>query len=405
MSIMKEQYIVLRTDPAQLSAYLATKSGFRSRPGKRQSPLRIEFSVDELDTKQVVELDKDPSVTAAPNMPVVLVAPWKVMPLSSDIDAPPILPWALQAINATNSPFSGAGINVGLLDTGIDSAHPAFTGIQLEERDFTGEGAGDQNGHGTHCAGTFFGRTTAGTRIGVAPGIERAFIAKVLDSLGRGTVAGIMKGIAWCVERGASIISMSLSINFAGQVEHLQTIGYPLEMATSQALRGYFQTVILFERYASLLEAETVIGAGTLLVAAAGNESRCDENPEYRLWASPPASAPSVISVAAVDRPVPGMVEYPLASFSNWGTALAAPGVGIVSSALGGGLSQMDGTSMAAPHVAGVAALWAQKLLLLSGSVRIDQLRLRLLGSGRPDHLMANVRHELGAGLVDAPVR
>ena len=69
--------------------------------------------------------------------------------------------------------MTGNGIVVAVLDTGIDKNHPAFSGAQIIEKDFSGEGNGDQHGHGTHCAGTILGRTTGGKRIGVAPGVPK----------------------------------------------------------------------------------------------------------------------------------------------------------------------------------------------------------------------------------------
>jgi subtilisin family serine protease len=81
-------------------------------------------------------------------------------------------------VGADTSPFSGDGIVVAVLDTGIDASHPAFEGVDIVQKDFTGEGVGDQHGHGTHCAGTIFGRTSEGTRIGVAPGVKKALIGK-----------------------------------------------------------------------------------------------------------------------------------------------------------------------------------------------------------------------------------
>jgi subtilisin family serine protease len=123
---------------------------------RRESPLRLELSVDEFDAKQVAELARDPSITTAPVMPVELIAPLAITVLPNDVDALDPVAWGLDTIGATKSLLDGSGVVVGLLDTGVDSAHPAFSGVQLEECDFTGEGPGDSSGHGTHCAGTFF---------------------------------------------------------------------------------------------------------------------------------------------------------------------------------------------------------------------------------------------------------
>jgi subtilisin family serine protease len=73
--------------------------------------------------------------------------------------------WGVRAIRADMSPYSGEGVIVAVLDTGIDAAHPAFAGMELVQRDFTGAGNGDVHGHGTHCAGTIFGRDVDGLRV------------------------------------------------------------------------------------------------------------------------------------------------------------------------------------------------------------------------------------------------
>jgi len=95
------------------------------------------------------------------------------------------------------------GITVAVLDTGIDSTHPAFTGVTLIEEDFSGSGNGDVQGHGSHCAGTIFGRDVDGTRIGVAPGVDRALIGKVLGDDGSGDSIGLFRGIQWATDQGA----------------------------------------------------------------------------------------------------------------------------------------------------------------------------------------------------------
>ena len=137
------------------------------------------------------------------------------------------------AVKADVSPFDGSDVVVAILDTGIAKNHPAFAGVTIIEEDFTGEGNGDTHGHGTHCAGTVFGRDVDGTRIGVAPGVKKALIGKVLGDEGGGSDA-IVRAINWALEEGANVISMSLGIDFPGFVDALVTRqGLPIDLATT----------------------------------------------------------------------------------------------------------------------------------------------------------------------------
>ncbi len=363
------------------------------------------MSIEEVSSTEAADLLRDPGITAAPVMPMKLIKPSGAVQMSGNLDLIDPTPWALSTIGADASPFTGADVAVGILDTGIDASHPAFDGVQLEQADFTGEGVGDLHGHGTHCAGTMFGRPVGGIRIGVAPGVSKVAVAKVLDRHGHGTLEGIVRGIAWCLEQRVAIVSMSLAIDFTGRIDELRGFGWSGEAATSQALRDHHRTILVFDKLAAALEAGAVYEGGAIVIAAAGNESRGDQVPPYRLWAAPPASADTVIGVAAVGRSDIATGEFPLAPFSNWGVELAAPGVGIVSAACGGGLCQMDGTSMAAPHVAGVAALWAQKLAMGSAPFDPGLLKTRLLGGASAERLPSDCRDQLGFGLIAAPTK
>jgi subtilisin family serine protease len=162
-------------------------------------------------------LNRDPEVAAvAPVMPTKLTTP-----RTSDVDARGSASWGISVVGADASPFDGSGVVVSVLDTGIDAGHVAFHGVNITQEDFTGSGNGDAHGHGTHCAGTVFGRDVNGIRIGVERGVKRALIGKVLDANGGGTSDMIFKAINWASEEGAQVISMSLGFDFPGFVKDL----------------------------------------------------------------------------------------------------------------------------------------------------------------------------------------
>lgn len=224
----------------------------------------------------------------APAVPMKLIKPFR-----SDMDAAPAgdcATWGVQAVAADTSPFTGQGIVVAILDTGIDASHPAFAGVDIVRRNFITESDDDEHGHGTHCAGTVFGRSVEGVRIGVAPGITEALIGKVLGEEA-GESDQIAEAILSAVNSGAQVISMSLGIDFPGYVRVLDAEGFPTELATSIALEGYRANILLFERFASYIAAQSAFMRTTLLVAAARNESRRDERPDFQIAVSPPAVA------------------------------------------------------------------------------------------------------------------
>jgi major intracellular serine protease len=224
---------------------------------------------------------------------------------------------------------NGAGVVVAVLDTGI-APHPELDARVIEGRDFTNTGSyRDGHGHGTHVAGIVSSSTK-----GVAPG-AKLLVGKVLRDDGDGSYLGIIAGIRWATDwRGpggerASVIVMSL--------------GGPEDIAL---LHGAIQ-------YA--------VSSGVLVVCAAGNEGdNSSDTDEYAY----PAAYPEVVSVGAFNLDWMEPASY---SNSNGEVDIAAPGSGVLSTYPGGGYIKMSGTSMAAPHVAGGAALILQQFRILYG--------------------------------------
>jgi subtilisin family serine protease len=280
------------------------------------------------------------------------------------------LTWGLQATKVPASRFTGKGIRVAVLDTGLDLAHPDFAGRRITSQSFVrGQAVQDGHGHGTHCIGTACGARRPGTlpRYGIAFEAE-IFAGKVLSNQGSGGDAGILAGIQWAITNRCAVISMSLG----APVQVGQTFSQVFEQAAVRAL-----------------------AAGTLIIAAAGNESR---RPQQISPVGHPANCPSIMAVGAIDR------NFQIASFSCGGlnpqggqVDIAGPGVDVRSSWPRPMLyNTISGTSMATPHVAGIAALWAQS----NASFRARALMSILTQSARRLTLPAR---DVGAGLVQAP--
>jgi hypothetical protein len=391
-------------------------------------PLEVSLEVEDLSGKDLVEMRRDPTILeAAPPMPTQLIRPvgesrlmaaeavqlsrqdetpsiptQLIEPVAaSTVPAIPPMSWGVAAVKADVSKFSGAGVTVAILDTGIDQTHPAFKGIDTNRnnfKNFTTEVDQDIDGHGTHCAGTIFGRAMSACRIGVAPGVERALIGKVIGK-GGGSTDAIYKAILWASQNGAHVISMSLGMDFPAYRQRLAA-SMPETVATSMALVGYRANVRLFDRLSQITSARDNVVPGSVVVAAAGNESK---RPDYRIAVAPPAAAEQFLSVAALGQiDAAGKTSLTIAGFSNSGARLSAPGVDIWSAKLGGGLTLKSGTSMATPHVAGVAALWAEKLMGSKKSFQASRV-IEQIERAAQDLSSYLDPDDTGLGLVQAP--
>lgn len=349
---------------------------------------------------EIADLHNDSrTVSVTPAMPMALIAPVQQEEDQSSVpEEPGRVAWGIEAVEADRSRFNGEGVSVAVLDTGIQSTHSAFKGVSLLVQNFTTDAtANDANGHGTHCAGTIAGQAVNGTRIGVATGLDRLIIGKVLSDSGQGSTTAIVQGIQWASLQGAQIISMSLGIDFTAFVARLhEEQDVELKAAVSMGLQAYSANVEMFEKLGDSFNALSFIGRGALLVAAAGNES---QRPAYTIGTSPPAVADSILSVAAIDR------NFAVAPFSNTSADVSAPGVNISSAGLDGGLSILSGTSMAAPHVAGVVALWSQKLLESESQLNIDRLKSTLFSNVNlaSDQVVPDLDNT-GRGVIRAPI-
>ena len=277
--------------------------------------------------------------------------------------------WGVKRIGAGSvhaSGVRGAGVKVAVIDTGIDCTHPELVGHCVAGWDFVNNDADpfDDNGHGTHVAGTIAAADNGSGVVGVAPEAT-LYALKVLDQSGSGVFSNV-------------IAALQLAVDL-----HIQVTN-----------NSYGST----QDPGSLVQAafDNAAAAGMLHVAAAGNSGNCLGTGDSVLF---PARYGSVIAVAATDQ----ADVSPCFSSTGPKVELAAPGVSINSTAPGGGYQVLSGTSMATPHVAGTAALvFSAGPTDTNGNGRVnDEVR----------NILDNTAHDLGTpgrdawygfGLVDA---
>ncbi|XNO40717.1 S8 family peptidase (plasmid) [Sinorhizobium meliloti] len=364
-----------------------------------------------LSARQAADAKRDPNNLLALDMPLCLIEPASTCQYknarsgkasaSATKDA-----WGIREVLGSHAAdLSGAGVKVAVLDTGIQREHSAFAGINFLPRNFTSEdreNVEDKLGHGTHCAGTIFGRDVSGKRIGVARGVTDVLVGKVLDDGGRGNVSAVLEALKWAQSEGANVISMSLGFDFPALQQRLVDRGNPPMLATSKALKAYRENIALFRTLVDFLMVETADRRGMVIAAASGNESRRDENPDFEIDVSVPAAAsPSIVSVGAAALSPAGLR---IAPFSNINPRLCAPGVDILSAALDGSLRLDSGTSTACPHVAGIAALWWEWAEIEIGRATGETVRAKLLAECNRDRFVpALTIVDRGAGMVRAP--
>lgn len=389
-------YVILRqgTKPKKPVLMRGTPDFAPSALTKSDGELKI--STERLNAREVKEIENDPFSTAAPLMPLRLIEP-SSKDMNGNGNGPP---WGLADIGGLNNKYNGGNTIVAVLDTGIDRNHEAFSHMestQLVECDFTREGVNDNNGHGTHCAGIIFGGKVGTIQIGIAPKVKKALVGKVLGT-NTSTTIMLLDAIRWAVYNGANVISMSLGIDFTAYQRKLTDYGLPTELATSKALEAYGQNVRLFDKLADMLKAEEYLRQPVVLIAAAGNASQRQKNPRHKIHVEPPATADGIISVSAVGK-IDG--KYYVAPFSNVGATIAGPGVDVISACAGGGLCTMSGTSMATPHVAGAAALWADAVLSGGGRFTSDILETKIKNNAKV--LPELDADDVGLGLVQTP--
>lgn len=274
--------------------------------------------------------------------------------------------WGLQATRVSTSSRTGRGVRVAVLDTGFDVRHPDFIGRSVTTQSFIlGETVQDAHGHGTHCIGTSCGSAEAdGTRrYGVATEAE-IFAGKVLSDSGSGSDQGILAGINWALANNCAIVSMSLGADVREVSRAYEAVG------------------------------KVALDRGMLIIAAAGNNARRPGDPGF---VGVPANSPSIMAIAATDS-ANQIARFSSGSGNGDGgrVDLAGPGVKVFSSwPLPDRYNSINGTSMATPHVSGIAALW-QEATGLTGR----ELWTVLVQNARALDVPSV---DVGAGLAQAP--
>jgi len=335
----------------------------------RQAPLgQIQLTQDELALIRA----NYPQVELYPNLEYGVAA-------TTETPVPPsqiTYPKRFTLINTTPdviAPYTGKGVKVGVLDSGIDTTHSkllvkgGYCALPKAECAAGTVPYADDLGHGTHVAGILAAQKASNGTLGVAPGVE-LYAIKSINQYDSGTTADIIAGVEWAINNNMNVLNMSITTN-----------------RDDPALK-----LMLEKAYAK----------GMILVAAAGNEEFGDNKDSVQY----PAKYPTVIAVTAVTSNKERFLEASMGPEVE----LAAPGVDIFSTyprALDDdgkkdGYYELSGTSMAAPHVSGIAALLKERFPDLTN------VRLRSLLANTAEDLGAKGRdRQFGYGLVRYPAK
>lgn len=264
--------------------------------------------------------------------------------------------------------FTGKGVVVGIIDTGIDPDHPAFKGKQIVFKDFTKarkKDPYDDNGHGTHVAGTISGSGSS-PEFGIAPQVKLV-IAKVFSASGSSTDSVLIEAMEWMLTQKVDIVSNSW---------------------------GGYQDDTSLENSAYNRMVEAWVEKNMFPSFAAGNEGPSDGT------VGVPGGLPIAYAVGAVDSSdmtarfsSRGPITWDGVSYNK--PEICAPGVKVYSSVPGGGYDSFSGTSMATPHLSGVVVL----MLQAKPSLTVEDIKMILTESSKD---ISAPLTECGSGRLDA---
>ena len=275
--------------------------------------------------------------------------------------------------------LDGRGVRVGILDTGIDATHPDLKDRVMLFKDFINNKTTpyDDNSHGTHVSGTISGGNASGTTIGIAPGVK-IISGKVFSASGSATFDALFKAMQWIADPDGNPAHAPMLVSNSWGGGPASATKDPMDEPLCKAVAGW-------------------VKLGILPVFANGNSGPGAGSVGL------PGACPQSLAVGATDE------NDQIANFSSRGPAtwksgsvikptVSAPGVAVISSVPGGGYKAFSGTSMATPHVAGLAALVYQA----NPKITVEQATELIAKSATHLGAGAGANNEYGMGRIDA---